>query len=324
MREVNIASLDLNLVPALDSLLRRRNVTRAAADVGLSQPAMSRALARLRDVLGDPLLVRTRTGYALTPRARALEPQVTSAMRDLRGLFQIPAFDPGTERRTVRLAAADMQTVILLPGVMARLAREAPGVDLRVEGYGPDPLQRLETGALDLAFALSSTPLPPGAYSEPVGEDRLTLVMRCQHPHAQRSWSLTDYGASLHVGVALLGDGRSDIDAILAAAGVSRRIGLVTPHFMAALAVVAATDMVTTVSGSLARRFATTLGLVLHEPPFAETRLPMTLICSHVRAADPFLAWFRGVVRDVARKTLRNQPISRSRLRAVGSQDGKN
>lgn len=311
MREVNIAGLDLNLVPALDALLRRRNVTRAAADVGLSQPAMSRALARLRDLQSDPLLVRTRSGYVLTPRAQAIQPLLASAVRQLRDLFQQQSFDPGTERRIVRLAAADTQTVLLVPGIMARLAGEAPGVDLRVEGYGPDLLGRLDSGALDLAFALSSTPLPPGTSSEVVAEDHLALVMRRGHPAAERAWSIADYGSYHHVGVALLGDGQSEIDALLAAEGVSRRIALVTPHFMAALAAVAATDMVTTVSAALARRFAAVFGLVLHEPPFARTLLRTTLVCSHVRSADPFLAWFRALVREVASATTARSADSR-------------
>jgi DNA-binding transcriptional LysR family regulator len=300
MREVNIAGLDLNLVPALDALLRRRNVTRAAGDVGLSQPAMSRALARLRELQGDPLLVRTRGGYALTPRAQAIQPQLADAIASLRGVFQPQGFDPGEVERTVRLAGADTHTVLILPGVMAKLAGEAPGVDVRLEAYRPDTPERLESGELDLAFGLSGTPLPAGAYSEVVGEDRLALVLRKDHPAADRAWTIEDYGAWRHVGVALTGDGKSEIDALLAAHGVSRRIALVTPHFMAALVAVAATDMVTTISAALARRFAPTLGLKLISPPFAETSLQTTMICSHVRASDPLLAWFRALVRDVA------------------------
>jgi DNA-binding transcriptional LysR family regulator len=305
MREVNIAGLDLNLVPALDALLRRRNVTHAAADVGLSQPAMSRALARLRDLYRDPLLVRSRGGYVLTPRAMAIQPLLASAMRDLRQVFENRKFDPGAERRTVSLAASDVQTVLILPAVAARLAQEAPGVELRAESYGPDVVQRLENGNLDFAFALSGTALPPGAYSEIIGQDRLALVMRASHPAAGRQWSIADYGLYPHAAVALLGDGQTEIDAILAAHGVSRRIAVVTPHFMGALAIVAATDMVTTLSAGLARRFAPTLGLVLHEPPFVQTNLQMTMVCTHVRNADPFLAWFRSLVREVTEEVFR-------------------
>lgn len=128
------------------------------------------------------------------------------------------------------------------PGPGRRLAREAPGIDLRVETYGADLASRLDSGALDLAFALTTTSLPSGAYSEIVGEDRLALVMRRGHPAAGRAWTLADYGVYHQAAVALLGDGHSELDALLAAAGVSRRIALVTPHFMAALAAVAATE----------------------------------------------------------------------------------
>ncbi len=300
MREMNIAGVDLNLVPALDALLRRGSVTRAAADVGLSQPAMSRSLARLRALQGDPLLVRGPAGYVLTPRAQMLRPLLASAMNQLRDVFRQQAFDPGTERGIVRLAAADTHTILILPGVAARLAVEAPGVDLRVEPYRRDTSDRLNDGTLDLAFALSTTPLHPGTYSEPVAEDRLALVTRRSHPAAQRAWSIADYLAYQHIDVDVLGDGRSEIDTVLAARGVGRRVTLLTPHFMAALAVVASTDMVTTVPSTFARRFASTFDLVLRDPPFDETRLEVTLVYSHVRASDPLLAWFRTLVREVA------------------------
>ena len=300
MRELNVSGLDLNLVPSLHALLRRRNVTRAADDVGLSQPAMSRALGRLREVLDDPLLVRTRVGYVLTPRAEAILPQVEALIVQVRGVFQPQAFDPAAQHRVVRLAAADSHTVLIIPGVIARLAVEAPGVDIQVSAYGSNPFGRLESGALDLAFGLGGGPLPPGVHSEVVCDDQLALVMRRGHPAAGRRWTLADYGAHSHVGVALTGDGQSEIDAILAAAGVSRRIALVTPHFTAALAAVAASDMVTTVSAALARTFAGAFDLVLQAPPFGETGLQTTLVCSHIRDADPFLIWFRQLVREVA------------------------
>ena len=299
MREENIAGLDLNLLPALEALLRRRSVTQAAADVGLSQPAMSRALARLRDLHGDPLLVRTAHGYGLTPRAVAIQAQLAPAMRLLRDVFHPPCFDPATARRAIRLAAADVQTVLLVPPLMARLAREAPGLDLRVEAYGPDLMARLESGALDFTFALATTPLPPGIGADPIGRDRLVLVMRRDHPAANQSWTMADYGRWEHAGVSIFGDGQTELDARLAAAGVSRRLALVTPHFMAALAAVAETDLVTTLSAALAGRFADAFGLVLRDAPFTETALDLALVFSHWRATDPCLAWFRGMVRDV-------------------------
>ncbi len=301
MREVNLSGLDLNLLPALDALLRLRNVTQAASEAGLSQPAMSRALARLREIFADALLLRLRRSYALTPKAQSLAPRVAAALAELRGLYNEPGFDPSTERRQLRLVATDLQTILLGPAAAARLAREAPGVDLRFESFTPDIVARLESGAVDLAFALSTTPLPPGAMSEPLGEDRLAVVMRRDHPAAQRPWTIGDYEAFDHAGIAILGDGPSELDARLAAAGVARRLAFVTPHFMAALAAVAASDMVTTISAVFARRFAATFGLVLKEPPFANNILHNALIWSGAKSGDRFLAWFRALLQDVAR-----------------------
>ena len=184
MREVNLAAIDLNLLPPLEALLRRRNVTRAAADAGLSQPAMSRALGRLRDLLGDPLLVRQGGGFVLTPFAEALVPQLSTALGGLQGLFSRPVFDPRGETRTIRMVASDIHTVLLIPPMMARLALEAPGVSLRIEAYSPDLPTRMLRGEVDLTFAVTGAPLPPGAVSAPIGRDRLVLAMRRGHSAA--------------------------------------------------------------------------------------------------------------------------------------------
>lgn len=299
MREVNLAGLDLNLLPPLEALLRLRNVTRAAAEVGLSQPAMSRALARLRALFDDPLLVRAGAGLAPTPAATALAPRVAAALAQVRGLFHAPALDPATLKRTIRLAAPDSQTILLVPRVAARLEREAPGVDLLVSTIGRDIVARMEQGDVDLCFATAATPLPPGALSETLAHDRLALVMRRGHPAANRAWTVADYGRHAHATVSFFGDGVSDIDARLGAAGIERRVALVTPHFMAAVAAVAASDLVTTISAAFAGRFADVLGLVLKPPPFDDA-LEMTTVFTRLRAADPALAWFRRLLREEA------------------------
>ena len=115
MREVNLAGLDLNLLPPLEALLRRRSVTRAGEDVGLSQPAMSRALARLRILLDDPLLVRGGGGLVLTPTARTLSAPLSEVLMKVRGLLRRPDFDPASVQRTVRIAATDFHAVMFCP-----------------------------------------------------------------------------------------------------------------------------------------------------------------------------------------------------------------
>lgn len=305
MRQVNLAGLDLNLLPPLEALLKRRNVSHAAADVGLSQPAMSRALARLREVLGDTLLARVPGGgYALTPRAEALAQNLIVTLDHVRSVFQKTSFDPADVERTVRIVGADTHSILLAPALMGRLAEEAPGIDIRIENYSPDLVKRMETGQTDLAFATSTTPLPPGAGSETYASDRLALVLRRGHPMAKRKWTMADYGKVAHVGVSIMGDASSDLDAQLAQAGIHRRMALITPHFIATLAAVAGSDMATTISRVFAERFADQFGLVLKEPPLKQTRLDLTVVWSHVRAADPVLAWLRTVIRDVAKETM--------------------
>jgi len=300
MREVNLAGVDLNLLPALEALLRRRNVTRAAADVGLSQPAMSRALARLRAMIGDPVLVKVPGGLAPTARAQALLPHLTACLDGLGGVLRASAFDERELDRIFRIAAADAQTIIIVPPLLAKLRALAPRASLAFEPLRADVRERIQTADLDLAFALATTPLPPGAYSEPLGEDRLALVMRRGHPAADESWTLADYGRFDHVTVGIFGDNLSEIDAELAEAGVVRRIALTTPHFLAALAAVGASDCVTTLSAALGRRFADTFGLVLREPPLRQTRLPLTIVGAATRANDPATIWLRVRLREVA------------------------
>ena len=298
MYDINLSGLDLNLLPQLAALLRRRNVTHAANDVGLSQPALSRALGRLRDELGDLLLVRGSRGLELTPRAVHLLPRLEAVLADLKAIFREPTFDLATEERMIHVAAVDAQTILFAPPIMARLVREAPGIRLRMESYSPDIIAKLERGQLDLAFALTTTPLPAGALSEPIGDDRLALVMRRGHPAAGKVWTLAHYAAYDHVGIAITGDGQSNLDTILAANGITRRIALVTPHFAAAVATVATTDMVTTISRTFAQRLTGAYDVILKDPPFSGIELPMTLVWSQIRANDPVIQWFRGIVKD--------------------------
>jgi DNA-binding transcriptional LysR family regulator len=261
---------------------------------------MSRALLRLRDMFDDPLLVRARGGFVLSPKAQALVPRVAAVLADMKSVFEEPPFDPAQEKRRIRIASTDFQTILFAPLIMARLAVEAPGIELAMEPYGPDLQSRMDAGTLDFAFALTTSALPPGAMSEPLGHDRLTLVIRRKHPAAKRAWTVADYAKFDHVAIAILGDGRSELDAQLAARGVKRRIALVTPHFMAALATVAASDLVTTVSEVFAKRFAKQFDLILLPSPLDNTQLQTTLVWSHVRSSDKVLIWFRTLIRDVA------------------------
>ena len=144
---LNLAGLDLNLLVTLDALLREKSVTRAARDVGLSQPAMSHALARLRELLGDALLVRAGRRMETTPRAEALRQPLASALAHVREVFEGgPRFDPTTSQRQFRISGGDLAELVLLPPLAARLSERARGIDL----HFPPPTDDLG-GQLDRA-----------------------------------------------------------------------------------------------------------------------------------------------------------------------------
>ena len=300
MRDLNLRSVDLNLLPALDALLRRRHVTQAAEEVGLSQPAMSHMLGRLRDVLGDDLLVRGSSGLTLTSRGEELAPRVAAALSAIRSVYRPAPFEISRVRRVLHVVACDLHSILFGPGILGRLRKEAPGIELSMENYTRDVFKRLEDGTVDLVFADTDTPLPPGAVSIEIGQDRYALVMREKHPAASRRWTLADYAKWDSAVVSIFGDGQSNVDARLAKAGVVRRIGLSTPHFMAALAAVSTTDMIANTSYVFATRHARTYRLVVKKVPFPEIRFTSTIIGSALRANDPVIRWFCALVKEVS------------------------
>src|SRR5258706_1474647 len=150
MHVTHIAGVDLNLLPLLDALLTERHVTRAAEAVGLSQPAASRALGRLRALFGDPLLVRSGQGLALTPRAEAVRDPVRRALALVEGAVATPAtFDPAVARRTVRVKIDDYSELLLFPGLLERLTRSAPGIDVWAHPNHDGSVESLVRGEAD-------------------------------------------------------------------------------------------------------------------------------------------------------------------------------
>lgn len=300
MLEKHLRAIDLNLLPVLEALLRHRNATRAGAEVGLSQPAMSRALGRLRHLLDDPLLVRGPGGQMLSPRADALRAPLTALLAEVRTLLTEPPFDPAAEQRTLRLAMTDAQAELLLAPLVKRVASAARRIIIEWQPIAAGLPQRMLTGETDLTLALDTTPLPRGAVSEPLMEDSLAVVVRQGHPSAS-VWVMADYAAYPSVIVSLLGDRSSELDAELAAAGLERPIAAIVPTFRSAAEIVAVTDSVTTISQAFAARLAGPLRLTLIEPPLAQTRLGVVAVWARYRGSDPVLGWLRAQLRAVAR-----------------------
>src|SRR4051812_7272772 len=182
----DLGALDLNLVVTLDALLHEKHVTRAATRLGITQSAASHALGRLRDMLGDPLLVRGPTGTMIaTARAERLAPEIRAALGQLANALREPEFDPKTAQRTFHFGSADYGELVLLPKLVARLARDAPNIDLWVHTFPGDGDDELVRGELDLVLCPPRGALrPAGSFERVLFEETFSCVMRKDHPLA--------------------------------------------------------------------------------------------------------------------------------------------
>jgi DNA-binding transcriptional LysR family regulator len=292
---VRLAGIDLNLLTSLDALLATQSVTRAAQELGRTQPAVSHALRRLRELLGDELLVRTPKGMQLTPRALELRPAVRAAIEAAEAVLQeAPAFDPARAQRSFTVAMADQASFLLLPPLIERLAREAPGV--RIE-QPPGPLHTLVDDA-DLAIGVFRDE-PATVRQEPLFREEFACVLRRGSAAARGKLDLERFLALPHLLVAPRGLPGSPLDDALAKAGQRRRVVLTVPHFLVAPHVIATTDLVWTAPAGLARAFGH-LPLVMREPPFRTEGFTVTMRWHARLDRDPGLRWLRGLFREVA------------------------
>jgi DNA-binding transcriptional LysR family regulator len=301
-----LAAMDLNLVVALDVLLAERHVTRAAKRLGITQSAASHALARLRDLLGDPLLVRG-PGGAMLPSALALRlaPQLRKALEDLAGVLRGESFDPATARRTFRLGASDYIELVLLPKLSARLARLAPGVDLWVHTFDDWGDVELASGKLDCVLAPPRrSERPSGMFEKVLLHESFTCVMRAGHPLAGSRLTLARYCEVPHLMVAPRGTPGSFVDDALAAVGRTRRVALAVPHFLVVPYVIAASNLVATLANRVAALFATTLDLTMMPPPIAIANFAIGLAWHERNHHDAAQRWFRKQVAAVASEEL--------------------
>jgi DNA-binding transcriptional LysR family regulator len=296
---VSISSLDLNLLLTLHTVLAERSVARAAARLHVTPSAISNALARLRSVLGDPLVTRKGRGIVPTPRATELAPAIARGLKELElAIFAVP-FDPASCTRTFTLAVADAGQVTWLPHIADRMLAEMPRAQLRVVGIESlVSLGDLTSAEIDLHVGVPAR--GAGLHVDPLFKDRTALVVRKGHRAIGRRLSLRALGELRHVAVELVpGKGfRDPVAAAYARANVRRQVALTVPSFTAAAAVVARTDLVATLPGSMVNTHATRLGIRAVSAPLPDHTVEMAL-CWHERThADPAAIAFRSLVRS--------------------------
>jgi DNA-binding transcriptional LysR family regulator len=306
----DLASIDLNLVVALDALLADRHVTRAAHRLGLTQSAASHALARLRDVLGDPLLVRGPGGTMVpTPFAERIQPQLRRALDELSTTLRGETFDPATARHTFHVGASDYVELVMLPRLTERIRRLAPNIDLWVHSYNEHGDAELAAGTLDLVLGPSSatarvrpTPHAAGIYEKVLFDESFTCIVRAKHPIAKSKLTLARYCELTHLLVAPRGTPGSLVDDSLAKAGKTRRIGLAVPHFLVVPYIIASTDLVATLASRVANLFASTLDLATMPPPLAVPKFRMAATWHERSHHDAPHKWLREQLFVVAQE----------------------
>ncbi|MGR4972630.1 LysR family transcriptional regulator [Pseudomonas sp. LARHCG127] len=297
-----MSSPDLNLLVTLDVLLCEGSVARAARRLRLSPSAMSRALARLRETTGDPLLVRAGRGLVPTPRALELREQVSLLVQQAQAVLRPVAIpDLGRLNRTFTLRTREGFVENFAIDLIARIHEQAPGVRLRFVEKTDRDSTALREGTVDLETAVVDKDTSPELRTQALFSDRLIGVTRAGHPLSQVAMSATGYAAGGHIGVSMRGLDHGLIDQALAALGLSREIVTSVPGFSSALGLARSSDLI----ASVPERYTTSLRIGLHSftLPFPLPEFTIAMLWHPRMDADPVHRWLRGCLREVcARK----------------------
>ncbi|CAI3788822.1 PCP degradation transcriptional activation protein [Pseudomonas sp. MM227] len=291
-----LRKIDLNLLLALHALLIEKHVTRAAVRLHRSQPAVSHALAQLREYFDDPLLVRQGGKMILTARAQSLVTPLQDALGSLNGLLASPDFDPATAQRRFRLSLSDYASRIILPPLVKHLRQTAPGIDLAISQSSREGMMaQLQDGELDLALGIFTDVAPDISVQTLFVEDFICVADRHSLPQ-EGCLSLNAWLARSHVMVAMRPDAYDEIERALGVRGLERRIALALPHWGAAVDVLPGTDLVLTVASRAADSVDRHRQLARFAPPFTIPQMDYQQAWHSRKEHDPAHRWLREVL----------------------------
>lgn len=294
---MELRDIDLNLLLVFNQLLIDRRVSAAAKNLGISQPAFSNALKRLRNTLQDELFVRTYRGMEPTPYAEQLAEPVSAAIGLLHGGLSRPAsFDPLTSERVFTLATSDIGEFYCVPQLVEAFARRAPGCRLRTVQNNTDMLaEGLQSGTIDLAVGLLPH-LQAGYYQRRLFQHRYVCLCRKGHPLVGESMSIEQFCSYDHVRVESANTGHGELDAHMARAGIHRSIRVEVPHFVTAAYLLQRTDLLTTVPKRFADACLKPFELVDLALPEELPPIDINLFWHTRYHRDPANRWFRELI----------------------------
>ncbi|MCB5944396.1 LysR family transcriptional regulator [Acidocella sp. KAb 2-4] len=294
---MDLQDFDLNLLLVFDQMLKTRKVSRAAEALGVTQPAISRALKRLRALLGDELFHRTAHGMEPTAYAEHLAGPVSAALQTLQNaLSQELPFDPRTSQRRFTIRMSDIGELTILPRLLRHLGQVAPGVALTIVRGSHDTLKtEMETGQVDLAIGLIED-LEAGFFRRRIFRQGYVCVFRPDHPLAGRALTLEDFAAAEHVVVTAAGTGHARIDELIEAQGIARKIKLRVPQYASLEPLLRASDLIATVPEALVQPGLYPLALGAARHPVALPILPIEMFWHARSHRDPANAWLRQTI----------------------------
>jgi DNA-binding transcriptional LysR family regulator len=299
---VNLAGVDLNLLIVFDALMTERHVTRAGERIGLSQPAMSAALNRLRYLLKDELFIRRADGMQPTRRAEELAIPLCLALQQIQDALEPQEFIPASAKHVFKIATNDFAASLLLPSLGERIYKEAPNVDIRVIA-ADDILAKslIEQDGASLGIA-------PFEQVEPQFEKQLLIepagfvcVMRKEHPLANLPLTLEAFAETPQILISRTGDYKGFVDEILAELGYKRRIAFTVPNFLLAPIILKKTDYIATLPRKLVESIVDISDLIICEPPFPQRLFPLSMLWHKRLAKDPGLAWLRQTLVEIVK-----------------------
>lgn len=301
----DLKRFDLNLLVVFDVLMEERSVTRAAQRLGRTQSAVSHALARLRQQLEDPLLVKTAAGMVPSPRALELIEDVRPILRRIsRTVADRDAFDPITSQRVFRLALPDVSTSVF-PSLVQQVRDSAPAVALEWIDLSPSTLSDVADGHVDLAFAPQAWRRPDGVEGEPTAPLTIACFARRGHP-AFADWCGQTWSRSAHAIVGVAARVTNPIAEAASAAGLERTVGARVPHFTAVAPLLACTDLIATLPKIALYEACAVFDLDMRPPPFEIEPMPHALFWSSRLRRDPASMWLRSLVRETLDDAIRS------------------
>jgi DNA-binding transcriptional LysR family regulator len=301
MASRNLSSLDLNLLLVFDAVMQERSVTRAAQRIGASQPAVSSALKKLREHLGDELFLRSVDGMIPTARAVEMSRPIRRALIELKGALDPVDFRPEAADYRFTLALEDYSQAVLFPALAARLSREAPRMRVIGRSGGQAAaLRMLDHGEADFAIGVFGS-LPERMEVRDLFDETYVCVTRAGHPAEADRLTLEAFASLPHLLVSLSGPPRGFVDDLLEARGLKRRISMVVDNFTAAPAIIAASDMVATLPRLIVTGSYLTRDLRLYDPPLEMPRATLQLIWLRRRGQHPAVDWFTDLLIQVGR-----------------------